>query len=351
MDNRIPKNYQGLLRFCTEQTANEDSTKPSEFGPLSDEKREFLQNVFNSLSENDPIKKMIEIVKKLNDDFHIHSEVRHTTANEVHENSKQTTSSDMTLEETTNQNLDENFVDKQESLIQQLIDYCEDIDLANDFHKIGGFSILLPLLSSKIPTFRSLTCELIAALTQNNPYGQQAILNENIVPHLVYLLSSQNNDCPQVKIKAMYALSCLSRFNEQLQEELLRLNFLPQIVDLINSDILKLQIKAAFLIGSLADENIKIKNCLRQIQSCTIISEALLKASSYELKEQLLYSIARIIKRNEDAILEDDLNLDKLVKNKFELLRFIQSEKAKLNENSSKAYKDNMDEVEALLKL
>jgi len=36
-NRRYPLNLQGILRFCTENTKEEDMTGPSTFGPMSNE--------------------------------------------------------------------------------------------------------------------------------------------------------------------------------------------------------------------------------------------------------------------------------------------------------------------------
>ena len=45
-----------------------------------------------------------------------------------------------------------------------------------DFHKVGGYRILVPMLSSHHPDYRAAAANLIAVLAQNNPYGQKVIL-------------------------------------------------------------------------------------------------------------------------------------------------------------------------------
>jgi len=82
----------------------------------------------------------------------------------------------------------------------------------SDFHRIGGFHILPSLLSSRHAELRWRAAELIATLTQNNPYCQSAVLEVKLLPQLMELLDNASED-EQVRVKALYAVSCkLPRF-------------------------------------------------------------------------------------------------------------------------------------------
>jgi len=84
---------------------------------------------------------------------------------------------------------------------------CKFVCIISDFHKIGGFHILPLLLSSRHAELRWRTADLIATLTQNNPYCQNAVLEVNLLPLLLKLLDDALED-EQVRIKALYAVSC-----------------------------------------------------------------------------------------------------------------------------------------------
>lgn len=48
--------------------------------------------------------------------------------------------------------------------------------------------------------------QLIATITQNNPYCQQQVLKEDVLPILLKML--ENDSCVEARIKALYAISC-----------------------------------------------------------------------------------------------------------------------------------------------
>lgn len=75
-----------------------------------------------------------------------------------------------------------------------------------DFHKIGGFCIFRPSLDSSHGSLRWRAAEIIAELTQNNPYCQERVLEAGLLPVLLSLVDTDDNQ--QVRIKALYALSC-----------------------------------------------------------------------------------------------------------------------------------------------
>jgi hsp70-interacting protein len=75
-----------------------------------------------------------------------------------------------------------------------------------DFHKIGGFCIFRPCLDSAHGSLRWRAAEIVAELTQNNPYCQERVLEAGLLPVLLSLVDG--DPAQQVRIKALYALSC-----------------------------------------------------------------------------------------------------------------------------------------------
>jgi hsp70-interacting protein len=75
-----------------------------------------------------------------------------------------------------------------------------------DFHKIGGFCIFRPCLNSAHGSLRWRAADIIAELTQNNPYCQERVLEAGLLPVLLSLVDV--DPIQQVQIKALYAVSC-----------------------------------------------------------------------------------------------------------------------------------------------
>lgn len=93
-----------------------------------------------------------------------------------------------------------------EAAIETMSDFCDNADIANDFYKIGGFSIFGPCLNSPHSGIRWRIANLIAELTQNNPFCQEKVLEAGYMPILLNMVDSDPHH--QARIKALYAVSC-----------------------------------------------------------------------------------------------------------------------------------------------
>lgn len=92
--------------------------------------------------------------------------------------------------------------------LEVIADYVDNMDIANDFYKIGGFAIFGPCLNSNHSSLRWRAADIIAELTQNNPYCQEKVLEAGLMPMLLNMVDTDPSE--QSRIKALYALSCKS---------------------------------------------------------------------------------------------------------------------------------------------
>lgn len=93
-----------------------------------------------------------------------------------------------------------------ESALERIADFVDNIDIANDFYKIGGFSIFGPCLNSPHSSIRWRAADLIAELAQNNPFCQEKFLETGLFPTLLNMIDT--DPAESVRIKALYAVSC-----------------------------------------------------------------------------------------------------------------------------------------------
>ena len=93
-----------------------------------------------------------------------------------------------------------------EDALDKIADWSDTTDVANDFYKIGGFSVLGPCLNSSHDGIRWRVANLIAELTQNNPFCQEKILEAGYMPILLNMIDTDSSD--QARVKALYAVSC-----------------------------------------------------------------------------------------------------------------------------------------------
>lgn len=93
-----------------------------------------------------------------------------------------------------------------EAALDKIADLADSMDVANDFYKIGGFSVFGPCLNSPHSGIRWRVANLIAELTQNNPFCQEKVLEAGFMPILLSIVDTDPSD--MARIKALYAVSC-----------------------------------------------------------------------------------------------------------------------------------------------
>lgn len=182
--------------------------------------------------------------------------------------------------------------------LETLKDWCEDINFAIDFHKLNGYSLLPGLLNNASSEVRALTCELIGTLAQNNPYCQESLIESKILPLMLFKLDKDASD--EVKIKAMFAISCMTRDFELGHRKLLEGNGLDVIIKALGSPVEKLQIKCCFLCSSICN-NKNIKNALTKKNLIQTLIEMYRQPES-NIHEHILSAISVLIDDNPTAV-------------------------------------------------
>lgn len=145
--------------------------------------------------------------------------------------------------------------DEQVEALETVTDFVENIDTANDFYKIGGFCIIKTCLESPHAEVKEGTCELIAALAQNNPFCQKHLNDLNILPKLFELMTEPE---PTVASAALHAVSSIVR-GEVPCEDFYKLGGIECLLGALDSGNEKLTLKAAFLITSLCGLDEKVR--------------------------------------------------------------------------------------------
>lgn len=145
--------------------------------------------------------------------------------------------------------------DRNEAL-DGLLDYADNIDTANDFCKIGGLEIILPLLEPLNPdSVRSNTAALIAELAQNNPFAQAKLLELNALSKLLPLLTKD-----QVCVNAIRAISSMSRNYEPLAASFIEMGGLECLLGCLQFDNERLKIQSTFLLTSICTEYPEVRS-------------------------------------------------------------------------------------------
>jgi len=209
------RNMQGLLHFCTEVTAREDTTGPTQLPEMDDERRAFLEEALASMTMS-VAKELAEQVKKL------YYEAVTMPGEDVTE---------------------------QEQAIEMIEEYVDDINYAMDFCKMGGFPALLRCLNSPHSTLRAGAAGLIGDICQNNPYCQDNMLGLKVVPLLLHMMDTDSDNL--ARIKALYALSCLVRDCQKGEESFLEADGFSYLMRSMQSGVEKLVVKSTFLLNNL----------------------------------------------------------------------------------------------------
>lgn len=293
---------QNVLRYTTTHTAESTqdgattttTTSEKQQREMSPERRKWLENALDSMTIN-PIEEMKKCMKYL-DNKKLQEE---------------TSGGDDSVNET---------IDKQIEALETLKDWCEDINFAIDFHKLNGYDLLPGLLNSSSQEVRALACELIGTCAQNNPYCQQTLIDAKMLPLMLQKLDKDEND---VKIKAMFAISCLTRDYEPGQKRLLEGNAFDILVKSMNSPVEKLRIKACFLFSSISN-NKEIKEQLTNRNLIRTLVD-LYRNPDIHIHEHLLSAISVLIEENPLAIKQakemTEINFKQVLAQRIELIK------------------------------
>ena len=160
----------GLLKFCFEATKGEDAPELSDpekiLHDMDPEHRRWLEEALSSMS--------VDIVQQLTNGIKI-------------------LNSDAEDEE-------------KEEVLDLLEDWLGNIDMAVNFHKIGGFSCLRKCLQSSSPGVRAGACHLMAEISQNNAYCQEKFVAEGFIQLLLQQLDNDSDDTYVQVFSNMYFL-------------------------------------------------------------------------------------------------------------------------------------------------
>ncbi|CAJ0920785.1 unnamed protein product [Ranitomeya imitator] len=212
-----PRSLQGLLHMAIE--AGTESGSDLQTGQMSDERRQWLQEAMSSAfsGQADEVQQMKECLKS--------------------SAAKQVTKMGMNVRR------------KPWSYSQTY------------FCKLGGMSLMLTrYLSRPEAELRWRTADLIGICSQNVPFVQEMALSLGAVSKLLELLDLDTSET--VRIKALFAISCLVREQEAGLAEFVKLDGFSVLMRAMQTHILKLKIKSAFLLQNLLISHPEYKSTL-----------------------------------------------------------------------------------------
>ena len=227
-------------------------------------------------------------------------------------------------------NATEDEISHVEYVFECIGDWVGQIDMANNFHKIGGFHCLKKCLKSPHSSLRCEAANAIAELSQNNPYCQEKMVEEGFLPMLMDILSNDEN----CQIKALYAISCITRecslaqdmfLNELNGPSLIMNTTLTMSTDQNRQTVDKLRTKACFYISSLCEENHQIKSTFVDMGLPRQILTLMQMEEHSQSHEHMARALLTVLKNNEQVKSElvdsSELNLRDFLQSRIESLK------------------------------
>lgn len=130
-----------------------------------------------------------------------------------------------------------------------IANYIDHIDFANSFIKLGGWSILKEYLQVDNKDLMVATVNIIAELSQNNPFCQNFFLQNGILKVLIDYLRDGTTAS-----NTMYAISSLVTSYEPGLAELIKYDGLKLINQSLNTTCARTFQQSCFLMATLSSE-------------------------------------------------------------------------------------------------
>ncbi|KAM4634635.1 hsp70-binding protein 1 [Polymixia lowei] len=223
-NRRHPNNLQGVLRLAVEAGSAADGPAPIE--PMSEERKEWLRGALAEVGRGqmDEVEQMKRCLAVLRQDG--------VSAREGEEER------------------DEDDEDERESALEVLSELCENLDNARDLMVLGGLELCVSqCLCHAESGVRWRAAQLIASCAQNMPEVQVHLLSLEALPRLLQLTDSDPH--PTVRVKALYAVSCLVREQEAGLRAFLSHDGFSVLMRGMQSSNEKQRTKSAFLLLNL----------------------------------------------------------------------------------------------------
>jgi len=226
---RQPKDLEGLLKFCIQTTSSEDAKNDGESSePLSSERLQWLQEAIKGMSV-DVVQELLQGLQILNKPCVYDINAPECELKEV------------------------------ELAFEVILDRIGCIDMGNNFHKIGGSDVLKRcIINSPHSIIKWNAANIIAELSQCNPYCQEHFVKEGFLPLLINLLVKSSSKEEMCSLKAIYAISCIIRHNMKGIDLFISLSGPKSIVEfaiLPQKSSKRLLIKACFFIAAICEQS------------------------------------------------------------------------------------------------
>lgn len=286
---RNPRDLQGLLKFCLETTKGEDApdVSGSALESMDPERREWLRKAIEDMSV-DVFQELAKCVEILSDHDVIMNE--------------------------------EASVERPLYAFECIEDWVGQVDMANNFQRLGGFTALRLCLASPHERVAAGACHIVAELAQNNPHCQQALLDDKMLDEVLKI--AKEDARTGVKTKALYAVSSTVRSFPPGYEAMKKLNGFEVVLQLLQIDDVTLRTKACFLLASLMQEHPDLKAELTRMGLCELLF-AVLNEEHGTHHEHVARTLVAMLENNPEAVKachDLPLNLSQLLEDRVKFL-------------------------------
>jgi len=211
---RAPNTLSGVLQYVA---GMEGADVSAPVAPMDEDRRRFLSEALQSLT-TDHVKRLQQLMD--------------------------------TLGKADDDDDDQDDVEEKEDALEELIDWCDDIDFGSDFLKMGGVEFLSRFVVSSHSGLRWRILDLMATILQNNEWAQNEASAKGWLS--IFVAALEKDPVHLVRIKGLYALSCSVREHELNRNEFLeKHDGFSVLLRASQSDVEKLQIKSIFLMTSI----------------------------------------------------------------------------------------------------
>lgn len=250
--DRNQKNLQELLKFAIKQQSGDNAGANHE---IDEDKKAFLENVLSSMS-GDVVEVFLTAIRVLD-----------------HEQSS---------------------VEEKCDALDLIRDHIDNLDFANSFVKVEGSEILIKCINDDYTDIRVNAINIVAEMSQNNPFCQQYFLDSGIIKLLISYLSHSDD---KVVASSLYALSALISNFEPALAELQKAGGFQNILKCLNSKCSRVFIKACFLISSISSEFTLVRDEFAQMNAFELLANNLESITDFDTKSDiLLIAMAELIK-------------------------------------------------------
>jgi len=291
---RQPHDLEGLLKFCMQATQSEDAPSNPDAQPIDPERLQWLQEAMRGMTV-DVVQQLAEGIKVLSKPY-------------VYD-----------------VNATEDDIEEAEIAFEAISDWVGNIDMANNFHKIGGFVVLKRCIkSSPHSVIRWNAANTVAELSQNNPYCQEHFVTDGFIQELINMLRKGLEDeeiiDEKCSLKSLYAISCIVRDYPPGLETFLALNGPEVILQCAiqpQTATQRLRTKACFFVSSISIESKEAADAFSDMGLARQLLVLLQQAEHQQTDEHVVKALLTLITNDSNAQREcrdsPELNLRRLI--------------------------------------